>query len=595
MREENDMPKQFNPLFKKISVNKGTVFIILLILGLSIITFLAVYQATQNIVIDNTKTQLTSFASMTATQIDGDTFTSLQPGDEDSSGFIGIRDQLVRYRSTNPDIRSLYTLRNVNGTTEYVVSADYGNAAAVPPAEKIGVPYPASTNAMIQGYFHPSANEGFLTDKWGTYLSAYAPILDSTGNVVGIVGADTRSENLYDKLNYLKTSYLLILVMIFVVASTGGIIATMYWERAQATLRESEDYLSTILRSLQTGIVVIDAETHTIIDVNDAAIHLIGASREEIVGKKCNDFICIGDGDKCPITDLGQQTDNSERSLKTIEGRIVPIIKSVSPISIGGKLHLVEAFVDISERKDMENRMAGLIKDLERVNTELKDFAYIVSHDLKAPLRAIGSLSQWLYTDYKDKFDEDGKAQLDLLMNRVNRMQTLIEGVLEYSRVGRINEEKIAVNTGLLVREVIENISPPKNITVTFDEPLPVIYFEKTRISQIFSNLISNAVKYIDKPEGEIHISCTREGKFWKFGVADNGPGIDEKYHEKVFQIFQTLHPRDQKESTGIGLTIVKKIIDMYGGRIWIESKMGEGSIFYFTIPISDEEESAKK
>jgi signal transduction histidine kinase len=99
----------------------------------------------------------------------------------------------------------------------------------------------------------------------------------------------------------------------------------------------------------------------------------------------------------------------------------------------------------------------------------------------------------------------------------------------------------------------------------------------------------------MDKPEGKIHIGCTREGKFWKFRVADNGPGIEEKYHEKVFQIFQTLHPRDQKESTGIGLTIVKKIIDMYGGRIWIESKVGEGSIFYFTIPISVEEEPEKK
>ena len=589
------MPKLFNPLFKRISVNKGNVFIILLILGLSIITFLAVFQATQNIVIDNTKIQLTSFATMTAAEIDGDTFASLQPGDEDSSGFIRIRDQLVRYRSTNPDIQFLYTLRNVNGTTEYVVNADYGNPAADPPAEKIGVPYPFSTNAMIQGYFHPSINEDFITDKWGTYLSAYAPIRDCKGNVVGIVGADTRSENLYDKLNYLRTSYLLILVMIFVVATAGGIIATMYWERAEVTLKESEEYLATILRSLQTGVVVIEANTHTIIDVNDAALLLIGASREEVVGRRCLDFICIGDEGRCPITDYGQEADNSERTLKTAEGRIIPIIKSVSPISIGGKLHLVEAFVDISERKEMENRMAGLINDLERVNTELKDFAYIVSHDLKAPLRAIGSLAQWLYTDYKDKFDDDGKAQLDLLLNRVNRMQSLIEGVLEYSRVGRISEGKVPVNTGLLVKEVIENLSPPETITITVDDSLPVIRFEKTRISQIFSNLISNAVKYMDKPAGEIHIGCTQEGKFWKFHVADNGPGIDEKYHEKVFQIFQTLRPRDQKESTGIGLTIVKKIIDMYGGRIWIESKPGEGSIFYFTLPISVEEESGKK
>jgi light-regulated signal transduction histidine kinase (bacteriophytochrome) len=236
----------------------------------------------------------------------------------------------------------------------------------------------------------------------------------------------------------------------------------------------------------------------------------------------------------------------------------------------------------------MEEQNAKLIHELEVANNELKDFAYIVSHDLKAPLRAIGSLSQWLYADYKDKIDQDGKIQLDLLVNRVNRMQSLIEGILEYSRVGRVSEVKEAINPNKLIGEIIDSLSPPSNISIVVDSLLPDVYYEKTRIRQVFANLIGNAIKYMDKPVGEIHIGCTQDGSYWKFSVKDNGPGIDKKYYDRVFQIFQTLHARDEVESTGIGLTIVKKVIEMYGGNIWIESELGKGSTFYFTIPIQD-------
>ncbi|MGD0079295.1 MAG: ATP-binding protein [Methanoregula sp.] len=258
----------------------------------------------------------------------------------------------------------------------------------------------------------------------------------------------------------------------------------------------------------------------------------------------------------------------------------VPIIHEHTVVGLRGVL------VDITERKRMENVNAQLIRDLEAANTELKDFAYIVSHDLKAPLRAIGSLSQWLYTDYKDKFDEKGKAQLDLLMNRVNRMQNLIDGILEYSRVGRIQKEKEDFDPNSLVKEVIDSLSPPRHISIIIDNPLPMVHYEKTSFRQVLSNLIGNAVKYMDKPHGVIHIGCIRDGDYWKFFVKDNGPGVDEKYYDLVFQIFQTLNSRDDIESTGIGLSIVKKIVETYGGKVWIESELGKGSTFYFTIPM---------
>jgi light-regulated signal transduction histidine kinase (bacteriophytochrome) len=222
---------------------------------------------------------------------------------------------------------------------------------------------------------------------------------------------------------------------------------------------------------------------------------------------------------------------------------------------------------------------------LESANQELNDFAYIVSHDLKAPLRAIGSLANWISTDYADKLDDAGREQLRLLLSRVSRMHALIEGILQYSRVGRVREKKEEFALGELVPEVIDLIAPPETIEVKIETSLPSVLGEKTRIAQVFQNLLSNAVKYMDKGEGKIRIGCMEKDGHWVFNVADNGPGIEERHFGKIFQIFQTLKPRDEFESTGIGLAVVKKAVEMNGGKIWVESKVGSGSTFFFTLP----------
>jgi len=240
---------------------------------------------------------------------------------------------------------------------------------------------------------------------------------------------------------------------------------------------------------------------------------------------------------------------------------------------------------EVVVRKRAERRQAELLKELESANRELKDFAYVTSHDLKAPLRGIKTLAEWLSADYGDKFDEQGKEQMGLLLRRVERMHNLIEGILQYSRVGRVKENKAVMNLNKVVAEVIDTLAPSANIAITVENELPTIESEPTRITQVFQNLMSNAIKYMDKPQGQIKISCVQEDGFWKFGVADNGPGIEEKYFERIFQIFQTLSSRDDFESTGIGLTITKKIVELYGGKIWVESKVGEGSTFFFTLP----------
>lgn len=220
----------------------------------------------------------------------------------------------------------------------------------------------------------------------------------------------------------------------------------------------------------------------------------------------------------------------------------------------------------------------------EKCENELKEFAYMVSHDLKAPLRAINQLAGWLAKDHGESLSEEGKELIDLLMGRLDRMNNLMEGILQYSRIGRIREPEREVDINGMIRNVLATINPPENIRIN-SENLPSVVFEPMRIEQVFRQLIENAVRYNDKPEGLVNISADEEGDFVRFTVSDNGPGIPEKDHDKIFLIFQTLSPKDEVDSVGVGLTLVKKIIELKGGRVWVESKPGQGANFHFTVP----------
>ncbi len=246
--------------------------------------------------------------------------------------------------------------------------------------------------------------------------------------------------------------------------------------------------------------------------------------------------------------------------------------------------------LEIGERKKTEAALRRAGEELESANTELKNFAHVVSHDLKAPLRAVGQLVEWLREDYEESFDDEGKETLELLTGRVLRMHNLIDGILEYSRVGRFREERRSVNLDELVQDVIAMVDPPQHITVSVGNRLPSVVCEPTRIHEVFQNLMDNAVKYMDKPAGVIKINCTGNDSHWVLSVSDNGPGIDESNFTKVFEIFQTLAPRDQVESTGVGLSLVKRIVELHGGQVWVESKLGFGSTFFFTLPRNGKE-----
>ncbi len=262
----------------------------------------------------------------------------------------------------------------------------------------------------------------------------------------------------------------------------------------------------------------------------------------------------------------------------------------------GKPIRFIGTHSDITARKqaeealhrfneELELRVRRRTAELETANRELNEFAYIVSHDLKAPLRGINRLAHWLQEDYAGVLGEKGQEQLGLLSERVERMDALIDGVLRYSRATRDSERVESVDLNVLVPQVIDILVPPPHLTIRIDNTLPVITGDSVQLTQVFQNLLSNAMKFMDKSDGTITIGCVDNGDAWTFRVEDNGPGIETRHHESIFQIFQSGVPQDDHESTGIGLTVVKKIVEFYGGHIEVESDVGQGTTFIFSFP----------
>lgn len=252
---------------------------------------------------------------------------------------------------------------------------------------------------------------------------------------------------------------------------------------------------------------------------------------------------------------------------------------------------------DIQERKTTEAALTSRASELayltailtqtntalEKRNQELDQFAYVTSHDLKAPLRAIANLSQWIEEDISAVLTDETRHQMNLLRGRVYRMEALINGLLQFSRSGRLSTDKSSVSVASLLAEILDSLAPPDSFTVEIDPNMPTLVTEKLPLEQVFSNLISNAIKHHPRPDGKVQISCQDLGAAYEFAISDDGKGIAPEYHEKIFGIFQTLEARDRTENTGIGLAIVKKVVENQGGKIKIESIEGKGAKFSFS------------
>lgn len=299
------------------------------------------------------------------------------------------------------------------------------------------------------------------------------------------------------------------------------------------------------------------------------------------------------------------------------DGSIFPAELTVNEMHLDGNRMFTGIVRDITERKKSEEALIKAYADLQlrsndlaeannkliRSNTELDDFAYVTSHDLKEPLRGIHNYSTFLLEDYSDKIDEEGKNKLQTLIRLTQRLESFINSLLYYSRVGRIDLSFAETDLDAGLHEVLDSLHvtlEEKNIDVRIPRPLPTLVCDQARVTEVFRNLITNAMKYNDKPEKWIEIGTCLKGENSEadttlsgngngselvFYVRDNGIGIREKHLDSVFRIFKRLHGRDKfGGGTGAGLTIVKKIVERHGGRVWVDSTFGEGTTFYFTL-----------
>ncbi len=240
--------------------------------------------------------------------------------------------------------------------------------------------------------------------------------------------------------------------------------------------------------------------------------------------------------------------------------------------------YAILAAIDVTDRKQTQ-------ADLEQRNQELDSFVHIVSHDLKAPLRAVSNLSQWIEEDLEGSLTTANQEQMNLLRARIDRMSATIDGLLDYARIGRTTDSIESVVVSELIAETLETLAPPPTFTIAIAKNLPTIYTKRLLLTQVFANLIGNGIKHHDRVDGTIHIGIAEHSDTYEFAIADDGPGIAPEQQDRVFEIFQTVNPQNRNDSTGIGLAIVKKIVEAEGGTIRLESEIGKGTTFYFTWP----------
>ncbi|MDG2618164.1 ATP-binding protein [Thermoleptolyngbya sichuanensis XZ-Cy5] len=394
---------------------------------------------------------------------------------------------------------------------------------------------------------------------------------------------------------------------------SGVLIDTTQRRLDEASLRESEETtrrqlaeIEAIYTTAPIGLCVFDTQFRYV-RLNDFLAEINGVPIEDHLGKTVWDIV-------------PELAEHQERVLRQVASTGQPVlnleVQGETPLKPGvlrdwlanyyplwgldGNLQGINVTVqEVTERKRDERELEARAQELAQLNLllaqstaqvrernqELDQFAYVVSHDLKAPLRAIANLAYWIEEDLDDSLPEETRQHLTLMQSRVRRMEGLINGLLEYSRIGRSDTTMETVNLTTLLHEVVDLLDPPDTVQVLIPEELPTLTTKPLLLSQVLANLIGNAIKHRDRPDGRVEVTVADQGRHLRFTIADDGPGIDPRYHDRIFAIFQTLKSKDDQESTGIGLSIVKKIIDTEGGEIHLESELGQGTTFWFTWP----------
>lgn len=342
---------------------------------------------------------------------------------------------------------------------------------------------------------------------------------------------------------------------------------------------------------------VVDLETFAFLEVNNAAVEHYGYSRDEFRRLTLADIRTMEEFER-----FERALEESRTKGSKFEGRfqtkhrkknaeIIDVDIRYTDIVYNGRRSLLGVIIDVTERGRAERERERLITELQRSNRELQQFAYIASHDLQEPLRTVSSYVDLLAMKYKGKLDQTADKYISFAVEGAHRMSELINDLLAFSRVGTQGRPFARVNLEEVLERVLGNLrkSEKESAAAITRDAMPHVTGDQSQLSQVFQNLISNAIKFGRKDvQPRIHISAERKGNEWVFGMHDNGIGIEPRFYERIFTIFQRLHTRSEYPGTGVGLAICKRIVERHGGHIWVESKPGEGSTFYFTLPVRE-------
>ncbi len=353
------------------------------------------------------------------------------------------------------------------------------------------------------------------------------------------------------------------------------------------SLEAQKEKYSSIIANMNLGLVEVDNDDH-ILMVNQSFSEMSGYAEEELIGKVGGKLFPIEQDQNVIAAEnkkrLAGESNSYEIKVRNKNGEPRDWLISGAPnYNLQGEvIGSIGIHLDITELKSLEQQKEKILKELENSNNELYEYAHVVSHDLKTPLRSIDALISWIKTDNEGKLDDTTLQNFNLVGETLETMEHLISNILEYSSAGSEINELQKVDLNETMDDLNKLLFIPEHISINVLKKLPILKGDPTKFQQLFQNLLSNAIKFSNKDNGIVEIDFEEKPSFYQFSVKDNGIGIEKKFHDHIFKIFQSLHK--SKESTGIGLSIVKKIVDVYEGNIWLESELGKGTTFFFTI-----------
>ncbi len=361
-------------------------------------------------------------------------------------------------------------------------------------------------------------------------------------------------------------------------------------KHVEKTIRESEERFSKSFKNNPAFLTMVHMGTHKVLEVNDAWTKIFGYTHDESIGRTIKE---LGIYDEVAYSNIMEET-KAKGSVKNVEvhirnrnGEDKVILVSREIIEIDEEPYLLAMGIDITERKSMEESLVQRTKELERSNKDLEQFAYVAAHDLREPLVAVASYLKVLERLSKNSIEANGRKCISKSLNLVLRMDSMLQGLLAYSRVTLAPMTYEMTDSNTCLGESVSNLelSIKKSGAVVTSDDLPTLKINDSQLVLIFQNLIGNAIKYRESVPLSVHVSCVTNESEHQFSVTDNGIGIEPPYLNRIFNMFERTKDLSGPSGTGIGLSTCRNILERYGGRLWVESSVGKGSTFYFTLP----------